>query len=102
MIPENIKREHILKAIEEAESSGIPKERISNLYDLEYNEKLYPPKYIISLANKYANGKELDHSEFSGGDETNNFLNTRNFNIIDKEPAIINLLKGRQMILRLD
>jgi hypothetical protein len=86
MIPENIKRNHILKAIKEAERSGIPRERSSDRYDLEYNKKLYPPKYIISLANKYANGKKLDHSQFSGGNEANKFLKLRGFNIIDKEP----------------
>jgi hypothetical protein len=86
MIPQNIKNEHILKAIEEVERSGIPRERSSDRYDLEYNKKLYPPKYIISLANKYANGKGLDHSQFSGGNETNNFLKLLGFNIIDKEP----------------
>lgn len=89
MIPQNIKSEHILKAIEEAETSRIPRERISDKYDLEYNKKFYPPKYIISLANKYANGKESDHSEFSGGDETNNFLKSLGFNIIDKELTTI-------------
>ena len=30
MIPQNIRREHILKAIEEAERSGIPRERTSD------------------------------------------------------------------------
>jgi MoxR-like ATPase len=89
MIPQGIKSEHILKAIEEVERSGTPRDRGSDRYDLEYNKKLYPPKYIISLANKYANGKELDHSEFSGGDETNNLLKSLGFNIIDKEPTTI-------------
>jgi hypothetical protein len=85
MIPENIKSEHILKAIEEAERSEIPRDRRSERYDLEYNKKLYPPKYVISLANKYANGNELDHSQFSGGDETNNFLKLLGFNIVNKQ-----------------
>ena len=85
MIPQNIKSEHILNAIEEVERSGIPRERSSDRYDLEYNKKIYPPKYIISLANKYANGKELDHSEFSGGDEANNFLESLGFNIVNRQ-----------------
>jgi hypothetical protein len=86
MIPENIKAEDILRAIEEAERLGIiPHGRDSEKYDLEYNGKLYPPKYIISLANKYANGKELDHSEFGGGEESNNFLESLGFNIMGKQ-----------------
>lgn len=86
MIPENIKAEDILRAIEEAERLGIiPPGRDSEKYDLDYNGKLYPPKYIISLANKYANGKELDHSEFGGGKESNNFLESLGFNILGKQ-----------------
>ncbi len=86
MIPENIKAEDILRAIEEVERLDvIPSGRDSEKYDLEYNGKIYPPKYIISLANKYANGKELDHSEFGGGEETNNFLHSLGFDIIGKQ-----------------
>src|SRR5215211_9354632 len=88
MIPDSIKREHILKAIEEIKRSEIPVHRDSTRYDLEYDNRLYPPKYVISLANKYANGKELDHVVFGGGGETNNFLKSRGFNIVDKEPEI--------------
>lgn len=84
MIPKNIYREHIIKAIEEADRAGIPKDKSSKKFLLEYNGKNYPPKYIISVANKYANGKALDSSEFSGGKETNNFLRALNFNIIEK------------------
>jgi hypothetical protein len=51
----------------ESERSEIPRDGSSDRYDLEYNKKLYPHKYIISLANKYANGKELDNSQFTGG-----------------------------------
>jgi hypothetical protein len=85
MIPQNIKSEHIIQAIEEVERSGIPKDRSSDGYDLEYNKRYYPPKYIISLANKYANGNELDHSEFSGGSEANNFLESLGFDIVNKQ-----------------
>lgn len=84
MIPKNIYREHILKAIEEIEKVGIPVGRSSKKYRLEFNSKYYPPKYIITLANKYANGNELDSSEFSGGSETNTFLRVLGFKIINE------------------
>jgi len=83
MIPKNIKREHIIKAIEAIERYGAPKGRNSKRFLLEFKRKYYPPKYIISLANKYANGEELDPSEFSGGKETNDFLKNLDFNIVD-------------------
>lgn len=83
MIPKSIKREHIIKAIEEIEKNGVPKRRKSRKFFLEFNGRHYPPKYVISLANKYANGKELDPTKFGGGKETNNFLKNLGFNIIE-------------------
>mgnify|MGYP001773470770 CR=1 FL=1 len=85
MIPKNIKREHVIKAIEEIEKAGIREGRTSKKFLLEHNGKYYPPKYIISLANKYANGIELDSSEFSGGNETNSFLSALGFKIVKKQ-----------------
>ena len=84
MIPKNITREHILKAIEEVDRNGYPEGRGSKKFVLEHNQKHYPPKYIISLANKFANGVELDSEDFGGGKETNEFLEKLGFKIIDK------------------
>ena len=83
MIPKNISREHVLKAIEEVKRSGIPEGRGSKKFLVEFNGIYYPPKYIISLANKYANGEELNPSEFSGGAESNNFLRALGFKIVE-------------------
>jgi hypothetical protein len=71
MIPKNIDEDHIFSAIREIDKKGIPKSRKSKRFQLLYNGKYYPPKYVISLANKYANRMELEPSEFSGGQETN-------------------------------
>ncbi|MFH8120317.1 MAG: hypothetical protein QXS37_05950 [Candidatus Aenigmatarchaeota archaeon] len=92
MIPKNINREHIIKAIEEIKKVGIPDGRSSKKFLLEYNGKYYPPKYTISLANKYANGKELDPQKFSGGKETNDFLKDLGFNIVKKKNKIRGLI----------
>lgn len=81
MIPRNIEREHIIKAIEEIEYSDIPAVRSSKKFLLKYNGKMYPPKYVISLSNKYANGKNLNPDDFNGGKETNNFLRNLGFDI---------------------
>lgn len=82
MIPKNIRRQHILKAIEEARKTGVPEERSSRKFLIEFDGDHYPPKHIISLANKYANGKELNPSEFSGGTESNDFLRALGFKIV--------------------
>lgn len=84
MIPQNISREHIVKAIEEVKQSGVPVQRESVRFFIVYDGFRFPPKYVISLANKYANGEELDSSTFSGGDETNNFLKKLGFEIVEE------------------
>jgi len=90
MIPKNISREHVLKAIEEVKRSGIPEGRGSKKFLVEFNGIYYPPKYIISLANKYVNGEELNPSEFSGGKESNDFLRALGFRIVEiKSPRKI-------------
>ena len=82
MIPDEIKVEHIKKALEEIDKDAIPPRRESDQYDLEYNGKFYPPKYVISIANKYRDdGKELGSDRFSGGNETVEFLKSRGFSI---------------------
>lgn len=84
MIPQNIQREHILEAIQHIEREGIPTGRSSKKFLFEYNGKHYPPKYVITLANKYANSEELDSSMFSGGKETNDFLRHLEFQIVER------------------
>jgi hypothetical protein len=59
-IPNNITKEHIEKAIEEIVPAQIPTQRREQNYSLISNGKTLPPKYVISVANKYANGAELD------------------------------------------
>ncbi len=88
MIPKNISREHIIKAIKEIKKVGIPSGRSSKKFHLEYKGEFYPPKYTIALANKYANGKELASQEFSGGEEANTFLKGLGFKIVQQSSKI--------------
>jgi hypothetical protein len=81
MIPINILCEHILQAIEFIDKNGIPPKRKSTKYLLKFNDKFYPPKYVLSIANKFANGTELDSALFYGGGNTNSFLNSLGFDI---------------------
>ena len=89
MIPDNMSKEHIMSAINEFSTDGytIPLSRASVSYDLEYDGKLYPPKYTISIANKYANGTELLPSEFDAG-EARNKLKELGFTVINKADAV--------------
>ena len=82
MIPDNITRDAVLKAIAEIDAEGIPLKRNSRSYHLIQNGRSYPPKYVISIANKYVNGYELSHEEFTGGKQTNDFLRNLDFVIV--------------------
>ena len=74
MIPKNLTHQTILDAIKEADKDGIPSDRQSTKWDVLYENNKYPPKYLISLANKFLNGVELSPKKFSGGPEANEFL----------------------------
>ncbi len=82
MISSNITRDHILKAIREINLRGVPPRRKSRDFLLVVNGNTYPPKYTVSLANKFANGEELNPELFSGGEETNTFLKRLGFKIV--------------------
>jgi predicted amidohydrolase/copper chaperone CopZ len=81
MIPTNITREHVIKALEAIDARALPPSRKSTKFVLVFSGRRYPPKYVVSLASKYANGEELKPSLFGGGKETNNFLKRLGFDI---------------------
>jgi hypothetical protein len=90
-----IKKEHILEAIKEIEANPLlRKGRASSTYDLIYEGKDYPPKLVISIANRYATGEELDHNTFAGGKDTPAFqlLDKGGFEIIAKGEVTSDLL----------
>ncbi|GIP52922.1 HNH endonuclease [Paenibacillus vini] len=96
-IPKNIRREHILEAIMYIDEHGVPHKRESTKYDLLYNNKRYPPKYVIARANVCANGEEL--YEFSGGDQTNDVLKNLGFDVrftLDTIPALEPKARARE------
>ena len=84
MIPKNLTHQTILDAIKEADKDGIPSDRQSTKWDVLYENKKYPPKYLISLANRFLSGVELKAKEFSGGPEANEYLTNLGFTIVSK------------------
>ncbi len=88
MIPKTIKREHILKAIEQVDEEGYDKKNESTKYDILYNGRRYPPKITISLAHIFVSGSPHPVDEFSGGAESNNFLKGLGFSIVDKDGVV--------------
>ena len=57
MIPSNISPDSIHNSITFIDKKGILKERHSSKYSLRFNDKLYPPKYVITIANIIENGE---------------------------------------------
>lgn len=45
----------------------------------------YPPKCVLTLANKYANSSELEEGNFSGGDMSYKVLKQLQFEIVQKD-----------------
>ena len=87
VIPANINKAHILKAIERFDKEGLPdKNADSQYYDISYDGKRYPPKVIVSYANYFVNGLDLDRATFQGGKNSESFkkLKTLGFTIVDK------------------
>lgn len=86
-LPENIRKEHILKAIQKIQEEGIPANAHSSSYDLLYQGERFPPKLVIAYANIFANGEELDRHTFPGGKGTECFgiLQKNGFKIIEKK-----------------
>jgi hypothetical protein len=81
---EPITREHLLKAIKEVDSEGVRHHRQSIDYDVIYEGKSYPPKYLISLANVHANGEELKpNPSWPGG------LGSRAFKLLEQNGFVI-------------
>ncbi|MEA1993944.1 MAG: N-glycosylase/DNA lyase [Euryarchaeota archaeon] len=84
MIPKNITREDVVHALREIQENGVPpRYGYRTNYVLFENDK-FPPKYVIMVANKYANGKELGSSEFITG-EARRYLRSLGFNVIQTE-----------------
>ena len=66
MIPKNITKEHIENGFEHFEKVGLPDFHAKSVYyDVLRDGKVYPPKVIVSYANIFSNGEELDRNKFN-------------------------------------
>lgn len=83
MIPQGLSDQHFLQAAAQIDHDGVPPERKSVHYDLVLNGKRYPPKYVLSLATKFANGHVHPSSRFNAVEARNYFLG-RNYVVIDR------------------
>ena len=75
-------KEEIIKAIKEVSKTGWPKSREGTDYELFYEGKGYPQKYIIDVANRIKTGKPYDNFNAT---EARIFLEKLGFVIRKKE-----------------
>jgi predicted HNH restriction endonuclease len=83
MIPNGIENTHLARAVAEIKRDGIPPRRKSVHYDYVHSGKHYPPKYVISLAARFALGRELSSSKFTAV-EARDYLKSRGYTVIDR------------------
>lgn len=83
-------KESILDAISIIDTNGINEGERSQYYDLSYQNKLYPPKLVVSLAGESKNGIKIDRNVFGGGMNTLSFktLVKHGFEIVKKDGGI--------------
>lgn len=95
-IPKNITKEHLINAISKIDKEGIPKDGDSQYYDVLYEGKRYPPKVVVSYANIFANGEEINRNSFEGGIDTPCFklLEENDFLIVKKQNMITEKIKS--------
>ncbi len=99
IIPSIIGRDHILKAIHEIDELGVPARRKSTNYCLIHEQRHYPPKYVISIASRYATGEELWHHNFQGGEgygRANEFIRSRGFEVVECKCDRVFLTRARK------
>ena len=86
-IPKEIKREHVLAALEYIDKNKVPAGNESYRYDLVGQEggkrKPYPPKYVIAVARHLATGEPISTKDFNAI-EAKNWLNKHKFQIEEK------------------
>ncbi|MBK9145145.1 MAG: hypothetical protein IPM23_21845 [Candidatus Melainabacteria bacterium] len=87
MIPPQIKKSHVLKVLERLNEDDIPHRFLSDKFVLKYKGKALPPKYVICEASEIATGRQLSPNEFSGGSETNYFLESLGFTVVPLDPV---------------
>lgn len=77
----NINEKDILEAIKYIDENGVPDKNKSTVYQLVLeNGKMYPPKYVIAVADFIANGNEINTHAYNAV-EAKNFLKKNGFTI---------------------
>lgn len=91
MIPKGLNSKHFKQAAAAIDREGVPAERNSVHYDLVIEGNRYPPKYVVSLATKFAGGEEYPASNFNAVEARNYFL-SKGYEVIDRRAEAENVV----------
>lgn len=80
-----------MQAAKWIDNRGVPVNRQSVHYDLVLQEKKYPPKYVISIAGRFATGVEHPAGNFNAV-EAKNFFLSRGYEIVDRRNHVSQLI----------
>ena len=86
MIPAGIDHKALFAAARYIDVHGVPITRRSRHWDVVIDGQVYPPKYVVSIAAKFATGKTWPATRFITT-EARDFLTTREFEIRNKGDA---------------
>ncbi len=75
-----ITKPHVLVAISQIKSEGVPNDHLWNEYWIYYQEKPYPFKYVVILASEIA-GTPLKSADFKSNSSTRNYIAALGFSI---------------------
>ena len=62
--------QNILDALKYIDDNGVPFRNQCIRYELVYNDKKYPPVYVIAVANYLATGQDISTNAFNSIDAT--------------------------------
>lgn len=82
MIPRELRRDHVLRALDRIAREGIPIKRASHKHCLVHYGIHFAPKFVVSEACRAFRPDGLTPDEFSGGLETNELLRSHGFTIV--------------------
>lgn len=89
MIPRRITRDHVLAAMARIDIDGIPADRRSRSFDVLHEGRVYPPKFLLSIAHEIATGQPLPSGVFTGGSETNGYLRRLGFTVVRRDGQVL-------------
>lgn len=79
------KRQDIIDALKFIDENGVPGHNTSTKYVLVTEDgKMYPPKYVVAVADHLANGTEISTAGFNAV-EAKSYLEGQNFTIETKK-----------------